>query len=58
MGALRYYRSLDGTWKFAYSATPESRPRDFYRADDDVSAWKTIEVPGMMQAQGYGVYQH
>ncbi|WP_348693048.1 glycoside hydrolase family 2 TIM barrel-domain containing protein [Duganella fentianensis] len=52
--ASRWYLALDGRWKFAYSRTPESRPRDFYQPSYDVSAWGTIEVPGMMQAQGYG----
>lgn len=54
MAASTYYRSLDGTWSFAYSATPESRPQDFFQTAYDVSAWKTIQVPGMIQAQGYG----
>jgi beta-galactosidase len=49
-----YYRSLDGTWAFAYSKTPEVRPVDFYKNDFDISKWGTIQVPGMMQAQGYG----
>lgn len=48
------YRSLDGTWSFAYSATPYGRPQNFYKNDYDVSGWKTIQVPGMIQAQGYG----
>src|SRR5574343_288179 len=52
--ASRWHLSLDGRWKFAYSKTPESRPRDFYLPSYDVSAWGSIEVPGMMQAQGYG----
>lgn len=52
--ASRYFRSLDGKWSFAYSKNPASRPARFYRTDYDVSRWKTIEVPGMMQAQGYG----
>ena len=52
--ASSYYRSLDGAWSFAYSPTPDARPRDFYKNDFDVSAWKQIQVPGMMQAQGYG----
>jgi len=52
--ASRYYQSLDGTWKFAYSKNPGARPRDFYKPGFDVSRWKTIQVPGMMQAQGYG----
>jgi beta-galactosidase len=54
MAASKYYRSLDGTWKFAYSPNPDVRPRDFYRPDFDVSKWGTIAVPAMLQAQGYG----
>jgi beta-galactosidase len=50
----QYYRSLDGTWSFAYSPNPDSRPRDFYRPAYDTSGWKTIQVPGMIQAQGFG----
>ena len=52
--ASQYYRSLDGTWSFAYSWGVDNRPRDFYKAGFDVSGWKTIQVPGMMQAQGFG----
>lgn len=48
------YLSLDGPWRFAYSKTPETRPADFYRDDYDVASWKTIPVPSMMQAHGYG----
>jgi beta-galactosidase len=55
MAASKYFRSLDGTWSFAYSTSPEARPRDFYQLAYDVGAWKTIQVPGMMQAQGYGL---
>jgi beta-galactosidase len=55
MAASKYYRSLDGTWSFAYSTSPEARPRDFYQPAYDVGSWKTIQVPGMMQAQGYGL---
>jgi beta-galactosidase len=52
--ASQYYQSLDGTWSFAYSATPEKRPKDFYKLSYDVSKWGHIQVPGMLQAQGYG----
>ncbi|MRV70618.1 DUF4981 domain-containing protein [Duganella sp. FT92W] len=48
------FLSLDGTWKFAYSKNPESRPAAFYQPGFDVSGWGTIQVPGIMQAQGYG----
>ncbi len=54
MSRSKYYRSLDGTWAFALSKTPETRPVDFYKPDYDTSKWGTIKVPGMMQAQGYG----
>ena len=52
--ASRYHLSLDGTWAFAHSTTPETRPRAFYQPGFDVKGWKTIQVPGMIQAQGYG----
>ena len=54
MAASKYYRSLDGAWSFAYSPTPEARPQRFYEPGFDVSGWKTIQVPGMIQAQGQG----
>ncbi|MTV36048.1 glycoside hydrolase family 2 TIM barrel-domain containing protein [Duganella radicis] len=46
--------SLDGTWSFAYSPTPEARPKNFYQTGYDVSKWGSIQVPGMLQTQGYG----
>jgi beta-galactosidase len=52
--ASRYHLSLDGAWSFAYSKNPASRPLEFHQPGFDVSAWKTIQVPGMIQAQGYG----
>jgi beta-galactosidase len=52
--ASQNFLSLDGTWKFAYSKTPETRPRDFYKLSYDVSKWGQIQVPGMLQTQGYG----
>jgi len=54
MAASQYYRSLDGTWSFAYTQGTDKRPLDFYKPGYDISSWKTIQVPGMMQAQGYG----
>lgn len=48
------YLSLDGEWHFAFSASADERPRDFWRDDFNVSAWKAIPVPSAWQAQGYG----
>ena len=52
--ASQYFLSLDGTWKFKYSPTPEARPKDFYKTSYDTSKWGHIQVPGMLQTQGYG----
>ncbi|TWI62651.1 beta-galactosidase [Pseudoduganella lurida] len=55
MSRSKRYRSLDGAWQFAWTKGVANRPADFYKPGFDVSAWKTIQVPGMMQAQGFGV---
>jgi len=54
MAASQNYLSLDGTWSFAYTWGVDKRPADFYKPSFDVSGWKTIQVPGMMQSQGFG----
>ncbi|GAB7553353.1 beta-galactosidase LacZ [Novosphingobium sp. 11B] len=54
VGRSRYHLSLDGDWKFQLSATPETRPADFFRPDFDVSGWGTMKVPGILQAEGHG----
>lgn len=40
-----YWKSLDGTWKFHWVATPEERPQTFFDPTFDVSGWDNIEVP-------------
>ncbi len=51
----RYYRSLNGEWKFHWVRKPDDRPQRFYRRDFDDRNWKTIPVPGNWQLQGYGI---
>lgn len=46
------WMSLDGTWKFHWSPTPDERPREFYLEGYDVSSWDDIEVPGSWNIQG------
>jgi beta-galactosidase len=46
--------SLNGKWKFAWSATPNKRPADFYKTDYSVKGWEEITVPGNWETQGYG----
>lgn len=45
--------SLNGTWQFNFSKNPVSRPVDFYRTDFKAKGWKTIEVPGSWELQGF-----
>ncbi|WP_306392199.1 glycoside hydrolase family 2 TIM barrel-domain containing protein [Telluria beijingensis] len=54
MGRSANYLSLDGTWAFAYSANPALRPKRFFEPTYDVGKWARIQVPGMIQAQGFG----
>jgi len=51
----RWYRLLNGTWKFHWTENPQQRPVDFYRTDYDVAGWDDIAVPGNWQLQGYGI---
>jgi beta-galactosidase len=53
LAASSRYLSLDGEWKFAFSPSADALPAGFERPDYDVSAWKSIKVPAMWQAEGY-----
>ena len=50
-----YWQSLNGNWKFNWAADPDSRPKDFYKTDFDVTAWDNIPVPSSWNI--YGVQQ-
>lgn len=50
-----WIKSLNGTWKFHWSADPASRPIDFYKTDFSCADWGTIQVPSTIERQGYGV---
>ena len=41
----KYYKLLNGTWKFNFSDTIEGKAVDFQGTDFDDSAWDDIEVP-------------
>ena len=49
------YISLNGPWKFHWSARPADRPLDFWRPSADVSDWKEIFVPSDWMFQGYDI---
>lgn len=51
----KYWRSLDGQWKFHWVKQPDERPKDFFQPTFDVSGWAEIPVPSSWQCQGYDV---
>ena len=50
----RYYKLLNGTWKFYYSDSHHNLPGDAVQTVADMSGWSDIQVPGNWEAQGYG----
>jgi len=51
----RFYRSLNGDWRYHYSKNHAVRVPDFWMPEFDDTAWKTIPVPSNAEIQGYGV---
>lgn len=52
------YHPLNGSWKFAWAPSPDSRIADFYKCDYDCSGWAEIPVPSHWQLQGYDYPQY
>ena len=50
----RRFLDLNGTWQFHFSPSVDGAPQGFERPDYDASGWKTIAVPAMWQAKGFG----
>ena len=48
------YITLNGTWKFHYSDTPEGAPSDFFSEKYNDKIWDTIHVPSNWEMQGFG----
>ena len=46
--------SLNGTWKFRWTKTPDERIKDFWQLDYDCSDWKDFLVPANWEVNGYG----
>jgi len=51
--ASKYFKSLNGNWKFHWVSKPDDRPKNFYKLDYNVSQWKEIPVPSNWQMTGY-----
>lgn len=50
-----FFESLNGKWKFHWSADPSQRIANFWKPAFDDAGWKTIPVPSNVELQGYGV---
>lgn len=50
-----YVHSLNGTWRFMFSAKPSERPMNFYETDYKEYDWHNIEVPSNWELQGFGI---
>jgi beta-galactosidase len=48
------FLSLNGTWKFHFSETPEGTPSDFFETNFNDKKWDTIHVPSNWEMQGFG----
>ncbi len=45
--------SLNGSWKFLYSDTPEGIPKNFFNPQFDDNQWSSINVPSNWEMEGY-----
>lgn len=48
----KYWKSLNGTWKFHFSKRPNQRPKEFFNPNYDVSNWDEIPVPSSWNIEG------
>ncbi len=51
----RWHKSLNGTWKFVYTAKYADRILDFYRTDFPDKNWADIPVPSNWERKGFGI---
>lgn len=47
--------SLNGTWKFLWNNDYKKLPADYYSVNVDDKKWDNIQVPSMMEKNGYGI---
>lgn len=50
-----FVHSLNGTWRFKFSAKPSERPTDFFKPNYNDDHWSPIDVPSNWEMQGFGV---
>ncbi|NNF35159.1 MAG: beta-galactosidase, partial [Saprospiraceae bacterium] len=50
----KWYRSLNGYWKFNWVKDPHDKPQGFHKEDFDDADWDDFPVPGNWEVHGYG----
>ncbi|MDR1160903.1 MAG: beta-galactosidase, partial [Tannerellaceae bacterium] len=50
----RYYKSLNGVWKFYFTEDQRQLPGGITDAETDAAGWGDINVPGNWEMQGFG----
>lgn len=48
----RFWKSLNGQWKFHWAPNPDERPQNFYQPGFDASSWDQIPVPSSWNILG------
>lgn len=51
----RYYRLLNGTWKFFFVDSYKNLPENITSPEANTASWHDIQVPGNWEVQGHGV---
>tara|TARA_X000001036_G_scaffold294908_1_gene274082 strand:- start:14130 stop:17426 length:3297 start_codon:yes stop_codon:yes gene_type:complete len=51
----KYYKSLNGNWKFNWVRNPSERPTSFMNSKFDASNWDVIQVPANWEIEGFGI---
>ena len=51
----KYYKSLNGIWKFNWVRNPNERPISFMNPKFDASKWDNIKVPSNWEVEGFGI---
>ncbi|MBC7382712.1 MAG: DUF4981 domain-containing protein, partial [Bacteroidia bacterium] len=50
-----FFKILNGTWKFSYTAQYANRPMNFFETNLDDSKWNEIPVPSNWEWKGFGI---
>jgi beta-galactosidase len=50
-----WFQSLNGTWKFKWTANPAEREARFYETNFNDEQWTTIKVPSNWEVEGFGI---